>query len=103
MRTRKPHKKSTDKTLLELYAQGLTHREIGNRVGMTGKQVQARIRTLRAQVKAVEPPRTPEQLQVLRDRIKTLRNQGLDMKAIGREVGIKKPQVYRHLQAIGLE
>jgi DNA-binding CsgD family transcriptional regulator len=102
-KTRRPSKKETDKDLLELYAQGLTHREIGNRFGLTSKQVQARIRTLRKQIRLVEPIRTPEQLQAFRDRIRTLRGQGMTMKEIGREVGIGKPQVYRHLQALGLE
>jgi DNA invertase Pin-like site-specific DNA recombinase len=70
---------------------------------MTYKQAQARIRTLKKQIKIDEPIRSPEQLQKLRDRIRTLRQNGLEMKTIGREIGITSGQVYRHLQVIGLE
>lgn len=95
-------KKTTDPILLNLYREGLTYPQIADRVEMTPDAVQHRIRVLKKQIRAKEPIRTAEELQGLRDRIRNLREQGLDMKTIGRQTGITKPQVYRHLQAIGL-
>jgi hypothetical protein len=98
----KAKQKQRDATMLDLYRQGLTYPKIGDRIGMTAEGVQARIRTLKQHVKKQEPTRSLEELELLRNRIRELREEGKDMWAIGRAIGITKPQVYRHLQAMGL-
>lgn len=93
----------SDEILRNLYAQGLTYPEIGQYANLSAKDVQRRIRKLKMHVKATEPDRTPEELQELRGRIRDLRNQGLTMREIGRQIGITTPQIYRHVQAMGLD
>jgi hypothetical protein len=95
-------KRDKDIIILDLYHQGLTYSEIGDRVGMATKAVQARIRTLRQHIKKQEPIRNLEELGAIRNHIRELRGEGKDMWTIGRAIGITKPQVYRHLQAMGL-
>lgn len=99
---KKVKQKTRDSLMLDLYRQGLTYPQIGDRVAMTAEGVQARIRSLKQHVKKQEPTRSLEELEALRNRIRELRSEGKDMWAIGRAIGITKPQVYRHLQAMGL-
>lgn len=99
---RKKLKKEADQTMLDLYRQGLSYPEIAGCIGMTAGGVQARIRTLKQNIKKEEPILTFEELQTLRNRIRQLREEGKEMWAISRAIGITKPQVYRHLQALGL-
>lgn len=102
MKKSKSESIDSDEILRNLYAQGLTYPEIGQYVNLSAAAVQRQIRKLKLHVKATEPDRTPEELQEVRDRIRDLRNQGYSMKEIGRRVGTLTPQVYRHLQAMGL-
>lgn len=99
---RKKLKKEADQAMLNLYRQGLSYPEIADHLGMTAGGVQARIRTLKQHIKKQEPILTFEELQTLRNRIRELREEGKEMWAISRAIGITKPQVYRHLQAMGL-
>ena len=89
-------------TQLKMYREGFKYSEIADRTNSTPEAVQRHVRAWKLEIKAVEPDRTPEELQELRGRIRDLRSQELTMKAIGRQVGILAPQVYRHLQAMGL-
>ncbi|MEG4248741.1 hypothetical protein [Microcoleus sp. Pol10D4] len=88
---------------IHLYRQGLSYSEIAKHTNTTAAKVQRSIRAWNLHPKQVEPvTQSIEQIQALRERIRSLRAEGLSMKAIGRQVGIEEIVVYRHLQIMGL-
>ncbi|MEG4496979.1 hypothetical protein QUB05_07210 [Microcoleus sp. F10-C6] len=87
---------------ISLYRQGLSYSQIGKRTNTTAAEVQRNIRTWKLQPKQVEPTLSAEEIEILRERIRSLRAEGQSMKAIGRQVGIEEIVVYRHLQIMAL-
>jgi transposase len=88
---------------ISLYRQGLSYPQIAERTNTTAAKVQRSIRAWKLQPKQVEPSTVlAEQIETLRERIRSLRTDGQSMKAIGRQVGIEEIVGYRHLQIMGL-
>ncbi|MEG4084593.1 hypothetical protein [Microcoleus sp. POL10_C6] len=88
---------------IRLYRQGLSYSQIAKHTNTTAAKVQRSIRAWNLHPKQVEPvTQSVEEIQALRERIRSLRAEGLSMKAIGRQVGIEEILVYRHLQILGL-
>ncbi|MEG4044578.1 hypothetical protein [Microcoleus sp. Pol17_C1] len=51
---------------------------------------------MKLQPKQVEPTRSVDEIEALRERILSLRMDGQSMKAMGRQVGVEEIVVYRH-------
>lgn len=87
---------------IRLYRQGLSYSQIAKYTNTTAAKVQRSIRAWSLQPKQVEPTRSAEEIEALRERIRSLRMDEQSMKSIGRQVGIEEIVVYRHLQIMGL-
>jgi len=87
---------------IRLYRQGLSYSQIAKHTNTTAAKVQRSIRAWNLQPKQVEHTRSAEEIEALRERIRSLRMDEQSMKSIGRQVGIEEIVVYRHLQIMGL-
>lgn len=97
--TSRPPTPVDDETILRLHADGLTGRQIGERLGMPAATVHTRIRRHRLTGRPAHSPRT--KLDV--DRMIKLYESGLTLDQVGQQLGVLGSTVGKRLRAAGVE